>query len=90
MTRGNPDHSTREALLTYLRVDPQPVALIAITRYMKVMHKKDSGAVRECLRRLMKAGLVTNPSRGIYQWGTGERAAGRAGNKAGGADHNLV
>jgi hypothetical protein len=68
MTRGNPDHSTREALLTYLRVDPQPVALIAITRYMKVMHKKDSGAVRECLRRLVKGGQVAHPARGIYQW----------------------
>ena len=70
--RGNADHSTRDAILTFLRTDPQPVALLAICKYMKQMHKVDSGATRECLNRLCKVGMVIHPGRGIYQIGGGQ------------------
>ena len=68
MTRGNANHTTRECILAYLRVAGEPRPVIQITRYMRVMHKKDAGAVRECLRRLMKEEQITHPARGVYQW----------------------
>jgi hypothetical protein len=62
-------HTTRDAILTYLQVDTEPVALCRVVKYMKVMHKVEYGAVRECLRRLCKAKVIAHPSRGMYQWG---------------------
>ena len=61
------NHTTREAVLTFLGADSEPVALIAICRYMRQMHRTDNGAVRECLRRLLKEGKVAHPARGFYQ-----------------------
>lgn len=71
--RGN-RHATRDALLHYMQVDTQPVALYAIKRYLFVMHHVKPGAVRECLRRLLKAGVITHPQRGYYQWGNDANA----------------
>lgn len=62
-------HATRDAILTYLRVDTEPVALRRIVKYMRQMHRVEYGAVRECLRRLKQAGVVTSPHRGMYQIG---------------------
>lgn len=60
-------HTTRDAVLTFLAADPEPRPLVAMYRYMKMMHKVDAGAVREQLRRLVKEGVIRHPSRGFYQ-----------------------
>ena len=68
MTRGIQDHSTRDAIITFLKADSEPRPLLLICRYMRQMHRVQYGATRECLRRLCNAGIVTNTSRGYYQW----------------------
>lgn len=54
----NRDHTTRDALLHYLRVDDQPCALYAIEKYLFVMFKVKHSATREQIYRLCRAGLV--------------------------------
>ncbi len=52
------NHTTKDALLTYLRVDDQPVALYAVKRYMQTMMHCSSGAINTCLWRLCRAGVL--------------------------------
>jgi hypothetical protein len=66
--RGNADHTTRDAVLTFLRVAGEPRPVRQICRYMHVMHKTDGGATRECLQRLVRAGHISHPARGYYAW----------------------
>lgn len=87
MPRGSHDHTTRDAVLTYLRVDPAPVSIRAITKYMRQMHRVDSGAVRECLRRLAREGHVVHVERGIYQ--IGNRAPAELPTQAGALTNGL-
>jgi hypothetical protein len=92
--------STREALLTYLRVDPQPVALYAIKKYLYVMFHVKHSATREMLRRLCREDLIERVGRGIYRAKTGMdvEAPAEPGiapglpslNKAAPTDHTLV
>lgn len=63
------DHTTRDAILTYLSVDDQPVTLGAICAYMRLVYKTDRGTVRACVHRLLKAGRVRHPATGFYQRG---------------------
>ena len=62
----NNNHRTRDAILTYIEVDPEPRALHMITKYMHTMHKVDKGATRESVHRLYKRGLLVRTSRGYY------------------------
>ncbi len=65
--RGNPNHTTRNLILTYLHVAGEPRPVRQITKYLHQMHRIDKGAVRTCLWRLVKEGKVTNPTWGYYQ-----------------------
>lgn len=67
-------YATRDAVLTYLQVDPAPVAVRRILVYMGKMHHVGAGATRECLRRLLSAGAIAHPARGFYQIGGGNDA----------------
>lgn len=62
-------YATRELVLTYLRTVKEPRNLIAITRYMRKMHRVEAGATRTAIWRLAKLGEVRRVGRGEYQIG---------------------
>lgn len=51
-------HATRDALLAYIRADPEGRPLIKIYQFMRFHSGVKQGAAREALRRLCKAGVV--------------------------------
>jgi len=53
--------------LTYINADSEPCSVLAIRNYMAKMHKVGAGAVRECLHRLTKEGLIRHVGVGFYQ-----------------------
>lgn len=61
----NRDHTTRDAILTYLRDEPRP--LVQIRKYMFVMHKRSSGATRQALYVLCRAGAVERMDGRFYR-----------------------
>lgn len=50
--------TTRSAILTYIRADPEPRPLVQVIRYMRQMHGVRPAATRQALYMLCKAGGV--------------------------------
>lgn len=51
-------HTTRDALLTYIRTDTEGRHIRRIERYMAQMHGVRPSTTREALRRQCKAGVL--------------------------------
>jgi hypothetical protein len=50
--------ATKDALLTYIRADPEPRPLVQIKRYLWQMHHVTHAATRQALSVLCKAGVL--------------------------------
>jgi len=59
--------TTRAAILAYLRTDGEARELYALLKYMQVMHKAGSAAVRTELWRLCQQGKVERVGVGLYR-----------------------
>jgi len=66
-----PKHATRDALLTFIRMDSEPRHMVRIIRYMRMMHGVKPGATREALHRLAKLGWIERLADGRYRMKTG-------------------
>lgn len=69
--RRTPRYSTRNLMLTYLRVLPGPRPTARIIQYMVQMHHVNAGATRAQLYRLVRAGKIERVGEHWYQLAAG-------------------
>ncbi len=77
--RGNPDHTTREAVLGILSGVDGELPVWMIKNHVHKTYRISKEAVRETVQRLWREGKIQRTRRGYYQIGESERA---------GADNN--